>query len=226
MEPTRFRSDNVPSLLDLIFTNEENIVLNLSTLPGLDKSDHVILNFSFKCYTYVQSPTFKKYDFFKEKYSVIEDDLSKEDWSKSLQDLDLSESWDFLTDKITRLVEKNAPESKTSLDTGRKRPYVNQTCLNTIRVKHRKWTKYRNSLTNRNYEIHKSARHEAKAELRKAKYEYEKDLASKIKTYNKLLWSYVRSKMKTKSSLGELEMSNGDLTSDSQEKADILNNLI
>ena len=32
------------------------------------------------------------------------------------------------------------------------------------------------------------------------------------------------SKMKTKSSLGEIEMSNGDLTSDSQEKADILNN--
>ena len=30
--------------------------------------------------------------------------------------------------------------------------------------------------------------------------------------------------MKTKSSLGELEMPNGDLTSDRQEKADILNN--
>ena len=46
MEPTRFRSDNVPSLLDLIFTNEENMVLNLSTLPGLGKSDHVILKVS------------------------------------------------------------------------------------------------------------------------------------------------------------------------------------
>ena len=30
--------------------------------------------------------------------------------------------------------------------------------------------------------------------------------------------------MKTKSSLGDLEMPNGDLTSDSQEKADVLNN--
>ena len=35
--------------------------------------------------------------------------------------------------------------------------------------------------------------------------------------------SYVRSKTKTKSSLGELEMPSGDLTSDSQEKANILN---
>ena len=148
MEPTRIRGDNVPSFLNLIFTNEENMVLNLSALPGLGKSDYVILNFSFNCYTYVQSPTFKKYNFFNGKYSVIGEDLSKEDWIRSLQDLDLSESWDFLTDKITRLVEKNVPESKTSPDTGRKRPYVNQSCLNTIRVKHRKWTKYRNSITN------------------------------------------------------------------------------
>ena len=49
MEPTSFRSDNVSSLLDLIFTNEENMVLNLSTLPGLGKSDHVILNINLNC---------------------------------------------------------------------------------------------------------------------------------------------------------------------------------
>ena len=73
-------------------------------------------------------------------------------------------------------------------------------------------------MRNRNYEIYKSARNQAKAELRKAKYEYEKDLASKIKTGNKLFWSYIRSKIK-KSSLDELEMPNGDLTSGSQEKA-------
>ena len=162
-------------------------------------------------------------------YSVIEEDLSKGDWSRSLQDLDLSESWDFLTDKITRLVEKNVPESKTSPGHWQEKALCKQimflkACLNTIGVKHRKWTKYRNSMTNRNYEIYKSARNQAKAELRKTKYEYEKDLANKIKTDNKLLWSYVRSKMKTKSSLGILEMPNGDLTSDSQEKADILNN--
>ena len=79
-------------------------------------------------------------------------------------------------------------------------------------------------MTNRNYEIYKSARNLAKTDLRQAKYEYEKDLAGKIKIDNKLFWSYFRSNMKTKSSLGELEMPNGDLTSDSQEKANILNN--
>lgn len=44
------------------------------------------------------------------------------------------------------------------------------------------------------------------------------DLASKIKTDKTLFWSFVRSKMKTKSSFGELEIPIGNLTSYSQEK--------
>ena len=39
LAPTRFRSDNVPSILDLIFTNEEYMISDLSFLPGLGESD-------------------------------------------------------------------------------------------------------------------------------------------------------------------------------------------
>ena len=55
MEPTRFRQDNVSSLLDLIFTKKENMVLYLSTLPGLGKKVYGILNFNFNCYAYIQA---------------------------------------------------------------------------------------------------------------------------------------------------------------------------
>ena len=50
-----------------------------------------------------------------------------------------------------------------------------------------------------------------------------KDLASKIKTDPKLFWSYVRSKMKTKSSLSQLKSPCGTLTNDNTEKAGLLN---
>ena len=62
-----------------------------------------------------------------------------------------------------------------------------------------------------------------KAELRRSKYEYEKDLTTKIKTDSKLFWSYVRSKQKTKGKLGQLETDNGTLTNDSLAKAEVLN---
>ena len=62
-----------------------------------------------------------------------------------------------------------------------------------------------------------------KAEMRRSKYEYEKDLTTKIKTDSKLFWSYVRSKQKTKGKLWQLETENGTLTNDSLAKAEVLN---
>ena len=59
--------------------------------------------------------------------------------------------------------------------------------------------------------------------MRKCKYEYESDLASKIKSDPKLFWSYVRSKMKTKTSLSQLKQPCGTLTNDNTHKAELLN---
>ena len=64
---------------------------------------------------------------------------------------------------------------------------------------------------------------EVVSELRKSKYSYEQDLATKIKTDNKLFWSYVRSKIKTKSNFEQLELPDGSFTNDNQERAEILN---
>ena len=51
MQPTRFRDGVSPSLLDLVFTNEEGMLTNLQYSPGLGKSDHVLLTFLLACYT-------------------------------------------------------------------------------------------------------------------------------------------------------------------------------
>ena len=50
-----------------------------------------------------------------------------------------------------------------------------------------------------------------------------KFLAARIKTDNKLFWSHVRAKTKTKSTLGAIENLQGNLTSDKTESANILN---
>ena len=49
--PTRFRHGNTARILDLIFTNEEGMVQNLTSAAGLGKSDHVILKFSVVGYS-------------------------------------------------------------------------------------------------------------------------------------------------------------------------------
>lgn len=54
-QPTRIREGNEPTVLDLIFSNEEEMVSNLNYLPGLGRSDHLVLAFKFNCYN-IQEP--------------------------------------------------------------------------------------------------------------------------------------------------------------------------
>jgi len=40
LKPTRYRGEETPNLLDLVFTDDENMIENLTYLPGLGNSDH------------------------------------------------------------------------------------------------------------------------------------------------------------------------------------------
>ena len=129
----------------------------------------------------------------------------------------------MLTEIISNLVETCIPVSKVSPETGKKTPYITQSCHDAIRIKHTKWEKYIHCKTSQNYEISKLSRNRVIAEMRRSKYEFERNLATKIKTDSKLFWSYIRSRLKTKSKLSQLEKHDGTLTNDSQEKAEVLN---
>ena len=135
----------------------------------------------------------------------------------------MSASWEILTEQLSNLIETYIPVSKVSSGTGTKTPYITQNCHDAIRKKHSKWEKFLHCKTNQNYEIYKDARNKVITEMRRSKYEYEKNLATQIKTDPKLFWSYVRSKLKTKGKLGQLKSQNDTLTNDSQEKAEVLN---
>ena len=45
--PTRFRGENNPSILDLIFTNEEGMIDSIEHCAPLGNSDHEVLEFKF-----------------------------------------------------------------------------------------------------------------------------------------------------------------------------------
>ena len=51
LEPTRYRGNQTPHVLDLVFSNEEGMVSDVSYLPGLGSSDHVCICFNLNCYS-------------------------------------------------------------------------------------------------------------------------------------------------------------------------------
>ena len=141
-EPTRYRFQNDPNVLDLILTNEEDMVSNLIYKPGLGKSDHVILELTYNCYIESSNYTYNKFNFFKGNYNEITNKLQETSWVHDLVGLSLTEAWETLTEKLIKLVEEYVPVSKVSNGADRKNPYVNRQSLVAIKKKHTKWQNF------------------------------------------------------------------------------------
>ena len=225
LNPTRYREGNESSVLDLILTNEEEMVTDIKYLPGLGKSDHLVIDFSLFCYTVQEKKcSAEKRNFFKGDYDRIRDQLSRIDWHQELNEMNLPQSWSQFAEININLIQNYIPVSKRSRDGSKYSPFIKKPCLDAIKEKRKRWLKYKYCKSDTNYAKYKVARNTVTNKIRSARYQYEKNLASKIKTDNKIFWNYVRSKTKTKSIVTKLEMPDGNLTTTDQETADTLNN--
>ena len=97
-KPTRFREGTTPTVLDLIFTNEEHMIENIEFLPGLGKSDHLILEFEYICFSErVFSKHVHRQNFFRGNYEAINTKLSNTSW-ENLCSGTIDDSWNLFAD--------------------------------------------------------------------------------------------------------------------------------
>ena len=153
----------------------------------------------------------------------IRKNLNNINWDDIQANKNLQESWRSFSDIIDNEVKKNIPVRKV-ITHKHDTPWMNRSCLNSIRKKRTKWKKYqycRSDYNKRNYEKTKSV---ASKEIKAAKVGYEKQVAENIKTNTKAFWNYVQSKTKTRNAVGSLISETGDIVTDGLRKAQMLNN--
>ena len=101
-QATRYRGDNQPSLLDLILTNEEEMIDNVVHNAPLGNSDHEILEFNFKLGRNENTRSNQQsLRFFKGNYDEINRLLANIDWDLELAQGDIDELWNRFADKIS-----------------------------------------------------------------------------------------------------------------------------
>ena len=214
MQPTRYRESQQANILDLVLTNEEHMIDNITILPGLGKSDHCIITFDYLCYIQSNLTDSQKLNYFKGDYVALNESLKDCDWNDKLKNVD--EFWNYFSDNLTREMRKHIPVSK-----GRERfrkPWMNKNTAEAIDKKRRAWVKYQNCRSDENFSDYKKYRDSATNVVREAKYSYEKSLAENIKEDNKSFWRYVKSKTKTKDSVCDLVGEDGSLSKTDKEK--------
>ena len=107
-KPTRFRGNDNSNVLDLIFTNEEDMVSDIEYLSPLGKTDHCVLHFQFNCCNQLKLNKRIRMCYDKGNYEEFNKAISETEWEDLLNPMDhINTNWTKLHDKIRKLEKKD-----------------------------------------------------------------------------------------------------------------------
>ncbi|XP_076037549.1 uncharacterized protein LOC143022998 [Oratosquilla oratoria] len=144
-EVTRGRGTDNPSLLDLVLTNEEDMINSVTTLSPLGKSDHSLLKFDYNCYIR-RIPT-KRQVFFYDKgdYEAMRKDFPQK-WTEKVLKIDgLEDKWSTVKNKLKEVESIYVPSRTYDSNLARDRHRLIKLDEGTkmaIKKKNRSWSRY------------------------------------------------------------------------------------
>jgi len=198
-KPTRRRTGQMANILDLVLVNDQQSVSSIEHCCPVGKSDHEVLLFSLYIpkKTVVQEGT--RFNLKKGNFDQMRLEFSQMDWSH-LHKLNVEECWEEIKQIIHLNMEKNVPKVKIKT-TGTEKPlWMSKKALRWIKKKYKCYQRFLKSKKGALYQKYIEIRNKCTKVLKKAKKEYEKNLAKNCKTNPKQFWKYVQSK--TKSNVG------------------------
>ena len=208
-EPTRQRGTDNPSTLDLIFTNEENMIENLVYEAPLGKSDHAVLHFTFICQLPSAPPSIKvQYE--KGNYTKLNEVLSRVDWISEFSKYpnDVEKQWSFFKDKYEEAEKTYVPRKIVHLNGKIKKKFsipLDRENLRKIKKKNRLWTKIRKDLASVEEKLQfNRLRNQIRRLTKKGKKLLEQTIAKNTKSNPKAFWKYTQSKLKSRSNIPDI----------------------
>ena len=219
-QPTRFREGTTPNVLDLVLTNEEGMLNNLQYLPGLGKSDHVMLQFTLACYTTPIELKERKLNYNRADFVKMNTLISDFDWSSLISD-DIKSGYALFKEKLTNMIRTCVPEFSSS--SNRKNIYMTSHALKLRKLKNALWKKCSSTgdpIDVARFRIH---RNKLRKETRRFRKVFEARLVSDIRTNPKAFWRYSNSRLKTKAKIGDITDTSGVPQSSPADKARIFN---
>jgi hypothetical protein len=151
----------------------------------------------------------------------MKSDISDVDWRTQLDGRTVEEGWRFFRQKLSETVEKNVPKSggRTKL----KNPWMTREILRLIRRKRRKWKEVKNSTSAEDMKQYKQLEKETSKKIRNAKRKMEKDLAYSEDKNNRKFARYIKSKTKSKTTIGPLITREKKMLTEDKDMAEELN---
>ena len=107
-EPTRFRGEQ-ESLLDLIFTKEEDDVKNIEILSPLGKSDHGVVMCDVICEWKAKAFVIPKRLYHRGNYEQMNLLINEVNWAVEFEGLNIHQKWDLFKRKLEEFANQCIP---------------------------------------------------------------------------------------------------------------------
>jgi len=133
--PTRFRQGQIPSLLDLVLLHDELLVNSLDSLPGLGKSDHLIISITLQISTELKSNSTAKYDFSKADFVLINSIIDSIKWNDEFNNLTCDEAVEVLQCFLLTICENFVLKKKPPKSTPFHSPWMTRSIKTLINKK-------------------------------------------------------------------------------------------
>ena len=230
-EVTRVRGNNEPSVLDLVFSNEENMVSNLTQEAPLGKSDHSVICFTVKCVPEKLPPQVKVF-YDRGNYKKMNEMFKDAPWREKFQQHpdDVEAQWSIFrsiyTEAETECIPRKLVFINGSLSKKLSIPLDDKT-LSKLKKKNRIWSKMRKKLADEEQKLaYRKLSNQVRAITRKGSKLLQKTVAKNAKSNPKGFWRFSQQKLKTRSGIPDLLTQLGgnkkedSFTKNDQEKAE------
>jgi len=221
--PTRYRTGQNPSLVDLVLTNKEELISDLTYTDPLGKSDHLCLRFEIQVDPEKNDTTQLRYRMDRGDYEKMANMFQSCEWERNTKDLDIEETWNYFQAEYDHAVKTCIPISKVKPARWRRPLWMTGEAMKLTKRKYWAWQRYRRTGRHEDYNRYCMRRNKAQAVSDRLRRNFERLIAQEAKSKPKSFWTYVRSQTKTKEALSPLDKGNGELTQNDMEKAQVLN---
>ena len=170
-QPTHFRGDQTPNILDLVFTNEEGMVEDLVHQAPLGKSHHQVLKFDNVCYMEKSSKSKTSFNYLKGDHSKLKKTVREQNLMSRLEGKTTSESWTCFKQMMDSAINECIPKYSTCggiLPKQRRPLWCNEKAVAKIKKKRKAYQRYMQTREGKDYLEYAKARNQAKGACRQA----------------------------------------------------------
>ena len=208
------------NILDLVLTNEEEVIDTVDIGDPVGKSDHVTLTWVVLLSTPPMSVGEEQLLYYKGDYGAINRDLVGLEWDELFRDRSVEEMWNIFKDVVTRQTRLHVPARKREQQRGRKRlPRYIVRHIGRRKLAYDKYLRYPSTINHNEY---KRIRNTVNSMIRKNSDYQRKSTIKGFRSNLKRFYSYMNSLRNVKVNVTTLINDEGEMTSSNVETANLL----